>query len=223
MKGSATIALAAVCFAVLLVWRSRPPAPTAVHLAPPDARPTPTAALAVSGSSSADETGEKNRILDEIFHTRNDNDPRLDTDFNDLSPETRRAFRKKYRALVPERRNDRGIILYLLGKNLRTVEDWAILREAVAEPPCLSFSDCSRPPAPEEGEGATGDAVTLAYPALVALKQAEHALLNRDAGARREALSVLRAARGSRAEIVARKAGELAGRFKITTEPGQSK
>ena len=171
---------------------------------------SPPAAL--GAASSTDEPREKERLLDDVLLAHNDNDPRLDTAFLALSPETKRAFRRKYRTLPPERRNDRGTILYLLGKNLRTPEDWAVMREAVAEPPCLSLSDCSKPPAPEEGNGEAGDAVTLAYPALVALEQAEQALAGRDAAARQEASAVVRAARGSRIEIVAKKADELGSR-----------
>lgn len=108
--------------------------------------------------------------LEQILLGRNDNDPRLDTAFNDLSSQDRLQFRVRYRELAPERRNERGTIVYLLGKNLREPKDWDFLREVVVEPPCLSLSDCGKPPA---GAAEAGDAVTLAYPALVALRQAQ--------------------------------------------------
>ena len=62
--------------------------------------------------------------LEEILGSRNDNDPRLDRGFVGLSPEARELFREKYRSLAPERRNERGTIVYLLGKNLQTADDW---------------------------------------------------------------------------------------------------
>lgn len=108
-------------------------------------------------------------LLDEVLASRNDNDPRLDTAFDGLSLAEKASFRRRYEELPRERRNERGTIVYLLGRNLAVPEDWAFLRKVVAEPPCLSLSDCSKkgPEAPEPG-----DEVTLAYPALVALRQA---------------------------------------------------
>lgn len=119
---------------------------------------------AVSGS----EAQVKLQVLEDILRSRNDNDPRLDQDFNALSDEAKSLFRKKYRELPPERRNELGTIVYLLGKNLRTAEDWKFLNQVAAEPPCLSLADCSR--------STDDNAVTLAYPALVALKQAQRVL-----------------------------------------------
>lgn len=153
-------------------------------------------------------------VLDEILRSRDDNDPRLDADFNGLSVETRRRFREKYRAIPPEGRNERGTIVYLLGKNLHAPEDWAFLREVAGEPPCLSLSDCARAPsAGEDGSEDSGAAVTLAYPALVALKQAERVLAEGPASARSEARSVARAGKGSRASVVIEAAARLESRF----------
>lgn len=148
-------------------------------------------------------------LLDEILLARDDNDPRLDSAFNALTPDERRTFREKYRALPPESRNQRGTIVYLLGKNLNGPEDWAFLREVVGEPPCLSLTDCAK--APSGGGSGPGDAVTLAYPALVALKQAERVLAE-GGPSRSEALSVARAGQESRVPKVARAAERLAGR-----------
>src|SRR5207302_220894 len=89
-------------------------------------------------------TDAKLVILDEILRSRNDNDPRLDADFNDLSAETKRRFREKYGALAPEKRNERGTVVYLLGRNINDDRDWDFLREVAGEPPCLSLSDCSK-------------------------------------------------------------------------------
>lgn len=146
--------------------------------------------------------------LDEILASRGDNDPRLDRDFLGLPDETKRLFREKYRSLPRERFNERGTIVYLLGKNLTAPEDWAFLRAVAAEPPCLSLSDCSRPsPAP----GESGDEVTLAYPSLVALRQAHRAA--EEGASRAEARTVLEAARTSRMKAVTRLAHALGPGF----------
>ncbi|MBI2386568.1 MAG: hypothetical protein HYV14_11200 [Elusimicrobia bacterium] len=143
-------------------------------------------------------------VLDEILASRDDNDPRLDRDFLGLPDGTKRRFRDKYRALPRERLNERGTIVYLLGRNLTAPEDWAFLREVAAEPPCLSLADCARPSAEP---GAAGDDVTLAYPALVAVRQAARAA--REGGSKEGARLVLDAARGSRAAAVTRLARTL--------------
>lgn len=105
--------------------------------------------------------------LERILAARDDNDPRLDSDFEELSEATKRAFRKRYNELARESFNERGTIVYLLGRNMTTVSDWKFFHAVVAEPPCLSLSNCTK------AEGTHGDEVTLAYPALVALKRAQ--------------------------------------------------
>src|SRR5687767_2675792 len=114
------------------------------------------------------------KILEAILRSRNDNDPLLDRAFVGLSPMAKDLFRKKYAETPPERRNERGTIVYVLGRNLRSPEDWAFLRAVAAEPPCLSLADCAAKST--SGGHELGDEVTLAYPSLVALKQAERAL-----------------------------------------------
>ena len=137
------------------------------------------------------------RTLDEIFRSRNDNDPRLDSDFNDLSPGAKRLLRSKCAGLPRELRNERGTIVYLIGRSASSPEDWAFLREAAGEPPCLSLADCS-----VAAPAGLGDEVTLAYPALVALKQAQAAL---QAGrAVEQARSVIEAGKKSRVPAVVR-------------------
>lgn len=151
----------------------------------------------------------KLKVLEEVLRARNDNDPRLDSDFNALAPEAKRLFRLKYAELPAEARNDRGTIVYLLGKNLSAPEDWAFLRGVAGEAPCLSLEDCARKPS---ATAALGDEVTLAYPSLVALKQAQRAL---EAGgpARPEALSVLEAGKASKMPAAAKLAARLERSF----------
>jgi hypothetical protein len=146
--------------------------------------------------------------LEDILRSRNDNDPRLDRDFIGLSEEAKRLFREYYLALAPERRNERGTIVYLLGKNMQTKDDWSFFRAVVAEPPCLSLESCSTPAA---GGGEAGDEVTLAYPSLVALRQAQRAA--EEGASRSEARSVLEAAKTSRMRAVVRLASSLEPRF----------
>lgn len=148
------------------------------------------------------------RALEDVLSSRDDNSPSLDRDFNALTGAEKAAFRRKYWEIPAERRNERGTIVYLLGKNLRGPEDWAFLSEVAAEPPCLSLADCSKP---SGGAGELGDDVTLAYPSLVALKQAERALETGTSAA--EARAVVAAGRGSKMRAVVRLAEKLDRRF----------
>lgn len=142
------------------------------------------------------------RELNEILASKNDNDPRLDRDFNALSPVAKMLLRDRYAQLPRERRNELGTIVYLLGKNMADKDDWDFLRRMAAEPPCLSLSDCSKSSA-----RAPGDAVTLAYPALVALKQAETAL--KAGRSVEEARSVVEAGKSSKVPAVVRLARRI--------------
>lgn len=151
--------------------------------------------------------------LTEILTSKNDNDARLDTAFNSLSPAAKTLFRDKYRTLAPEDRNGRGTIVYLLGKNLKDETDWAFLREVVSEPPCLSLADCAVPAEMTEEHNETGMAVTLAYPALVALKQAENTITDTkastDSFAVTQAWTVIDAAKLSKSGKTAAAAARL--------------
>ena len=143
---------------------------------------------------------EQLKTLEDILRSGNDNDPRLDTDFKSLSVEAKSLLREKYAGTPPERRNDRGTIVFLLGKNLETPEDWAFLRAVVGEPACLSLADCSKT---DPGAPGLGDEVTLAYPALVALRQAADKL------PAPEAAAVVAAAKSSKVPAVARMAARI--------------
>ncbi len=117
----------------------------------------------------------KVEVLDQILISRNDNDPRLDTDFRSLTPASKELFEQKYQSIVAEKRNERGTIVHLLGKNMVNPEDVAFLGGVLTEKPCLSLADCghdSKDQSSELNEVGT----TLAYPQLVVLYQFERAL-----------------------------------------------
>ena len=149
----------------------------------------------------------KSAELAGISLSKNDNDPRLDRDFNDLTAAQKEDIRAYYRRLPSEYRNDLGTAVYALGKNLTAPEDWAFLREVVAEPRCLSLADCAK----GSPGAADGDDVTLAYPALVALKQAQRVLESDSKN--KDARSVIEAARKSQAPAVQRLIGRLDRKF----------
>jgi hypothetical protein len=116
--------------------------------------------------------------------------------------------------LPDERRNDLGTVVYLLGRNLKTDEDWAFMRDVAAAPPCLSLEDCSRQAKTEPDPHVTaGVEITLSYPAIMALKRAER-ILQADPGSRRpddaaQALRLIAAGKNSRAKAVSDLAADL--------------
>ena len=191
-------------------------AETVAEGAPPDA----VTALRSAGRSAGQSAGQlaaaqKGAILDSILASKNDNDPRLDTDFKKLTRADKKFFKKKYASLPMEKRNERGTIVFLLGREAREAADFLFLKDVLAEKPCLSLSDCTVEYKPgDHPHSETSIEISLAYPQIVALKQAARALEEERAAGRtrseryQEALATVRAGRLSRVPVVARMAAE---------------
>lgn len=118
----------------------------------------------------------KLRVLLEILKSKNDNDPRLDQEFRVLSSGLKKLMMDQYTQLAPEARNERGTLVFLIGRAANSQQDLNFLSQVLGEPRCLSLSDCT-----EAVESSKRDhehfenahEVTLAYPQLVALKRME--------------------------------------------------
>jgi hypothetical protein len=130
------------------------------------------------------------RILDEVLAAHNDNDPRLDRELRALSPAAKALMRGRYAALATEKRNQRGTIVFLVGRDLSSADDVGFLHSVLTEPPCLSLSNCSVENkgslAPEDHHHDAANEVTLAYPQLVAIKAIEAYLDRSGRGGARE-------------------------------------
>ena len=126
----------------------------------------PTTALSTSDMA-------KLKTLDEILDSRFDNDPRMDTELKDLSPALKERLRSKYSEIPSEKRNDRGTIVFLLGREINTTKDVEFLQEVLAERPCLGLESCSQDMRTSGSHAEGGLEVTLAYPQVVALKSME--------------------------------------------------
>jgi hypothetical protein len=177
-----------------------------VSAEPAQASPAPSAPPLTSTDSTA---LSQLRILEEILASRNDNDPRLDRELRVLSPAAKALLRAKYGAIPAEKRNDRGTIVYLLGRNLTSAADFRFLQEVVREAPCLSLLDCAKNAGPSSGtdeHSAMGMSITLAYPQIVAL-QSIHAYSG-DAF-KKEASEVLSAGLHSSIPVVSQMAQKL--------------
>lgn len=145
---------------------------------------------------------DKFAVLDEILASGNDNDPRLDTAFNNLSQGDRRRLEAKCSALPHEKLNQRGTIVYLLGRDPQSASDWNFLSAVAAEKPCLSMSDCRTDGGPLDTHREIGIELSLTYPAMMALKQAEHAVRRGNQAGR----AVIEAAKTSSSKLVVQEA-----------------
>ncbi len=191
----------------------------------PSAATSPTSTFPSRPASWSAETERTLAIFDEIVRSRNDNDPRLDQELRNLSPEVQAALREKYQALPPESRNSRGLVVFLLGRGVRTpsVVNLAFFKTVLAEPECLSLADCLRPSergagdAASESQAEMGLAVTLTYPQRMALRMIERSLRDRKSWTPEEleaAEQALLVGRGSSNAWVAKRSSDLLGRVK---------
>lgn len=128
--------------------------------------PVSTKAALASHSESAQ---RKIQILDEVFKSKNDNDPRLDQELKNLSVEDKVALIDKYNELKSELRNERGTIVFLIGRNLRDPEDFEFLGKVLHETPCLSLQDCSKRVSEGDSDFSAQNELTLEYPQIIAL------------------------------------------------------
>lgn len=133
----------------------------------------PAGMTASDAAALAPEDSRKFRILDEILLSKNDNDPRLDAELKDFTPAAKAAIRARYESTRPEHRNERGTLVFLLGREIREPADLGFFAGVLAEKPCLSLQDCNRPPEAHSGEEEHFESInetTANYPQLMALR-----------------------------------------------------
>lgn len=121
------------------------------------------------------------KLVDEIINSKNDNDPRLDSELRVLSEEAKVALRTYYLSRPEEDRNGKGTVLFVLGRNLKNPEDVRFMADALKETPCRSLADCTSEAAVidhRESQHDTSPEVTLAYPKIVTLAMFEKELNN---------------------------------------------
>ena len=140
-----------------------------------EARGVPQSSLALGPAPGLEPTPTDLKQLDilkQIFAKKNDNDPRLDRDLRHLSPAAKALLRAEYASLTPESRNERGTIVFLLGRDLNSSSDAEFISKVLSEPECLSLARCSESPPPAKRDDEhieTANEVTLVYPQLMAL------------------------------------------------------
>jgi hypothetical protein len=157
--------------------------------------------------------------LTDILRSRNDNDPRLDRDFRNLTSEDKAALRTKYEQLPAEDRNGKGTIVFLVGREIKEASDLNFIKGVMAEPPCMSLADCKKDTRPANGADTHQDTsieITLAYPQMVSLYSLESFLSAPDTSPtmREEALKMVQEAKNSPIAPIRRKAQDIESRLK---------
>lgn len=127
------------------------------------------------------------RILEEILSSKNDNDPRMDQSLKNFSEPVKSAIRKKYMTIPAEARNERGTIVFLIGRELSegrgSTDDISFLKDVLLEKPCFNLEDCSKDAVPGslDEEHVQGIHETTAmYPQLMDLRYLKLSLENGD-------------------------------------------
>jgi hypothetical protein len=134
-------------------------------------------------SSSSDEEisegekviSEKLNLLSQILASKNDNDPRLDTEFRSLSPAFKRSLVNLYHKTAIEDRNGRGTIVFIIGRELKDKQDLQFLKSVLEEEPCLSLQNCKASQASQGRDSHLGslNETSMNYPQLVTLNRLE--------------------------------------------------
>jgi hypothetical protein len=150
-------------------------------------------------------TDLKMKILDDILSSRNDNDPRLDSELTNLSEEDKQALEKKYSSQNKEKLNERGTIVFLLGRNIESSKDLVFFKQVAQEKPCRNFTYCDGGEVAKEGEDHDGaNDVTLAYPQVMVLKSLENFLnqKNIDYSVRQQAMEIIHESANSKNSVI---------------------
>ena len=111
--------------------------------------------------------------LKQVLLSKNDNDPRVDKDLKNLSPEFHAQLFKQYQEFPMEKRNERGFVAFLVARDLQSPEDFQFLDGIFNERPCLSLDDCNTP-SHSDPHLSSLDQTSANYPQMAALYQVEH-------------------------------------------------
>lgn len=155
--------------------------------------------------------------FEEILKSKNDNDPRLDTDLRSLSTPLKQALYRRYGSIPDEDRNARGLIVFLIARDLKTTADVTFLKGVYREEPCLSLENCSVTGNETTHLSGTNQ-TTMNYPQLAGLHQLERQLKERpellqDADLRAEILELLKNAENFPVPVVQNKARQIRRTF----------
>lgn len=180
-------------------------------------QPKPSVSTAISQLQNDDL--KKWHVFESILNSKNDNDPRVDQELKQISPNLKAALIEKYASLPAENRNDRGLISFLIARDLNSVADTDFLKKVFEEPPCLSLADCKTIGSDDPHHSGINQ-TTLNYPQLAALYQiekriTEHPEILNNPLLREGLVADLRQAEASPVPAVQQKASQIRSRFQL--------
>ncbi len=149
--------------------------------------------------------------------SKNDGDPRFKSELRDLSAPVKSALRTRYRHLPLEWRNARATLIFLLGREITSLEDAQFFVDVINEPQCLSLLDCRRSLSSADADSEATNPTTLAYPQIVALKSLERLLAAQSPPLLKQfaAAVVTTTAANSSDALLSRRAISIAQRFAL--------
>ncbi|MBX9768166.1 MAG: hypothetical protein K2X47_12910 [Bdellovibrionales bacterium] len=172
------------------------------------------ASAKVLGGDSIPRPSEKIQVLESILSQANDNDPRMDTILRNFSSAEKQELMLKYSQLEPELLNQRGTLVFLLGREIKDTSDAQFIEDVLQSEPCRSLGRCSeelkgRDRGSHEGE--IGTEMTLIYPQMVALHSVETTLRKPDTTAevRQRLQKTLETSSRSQHPVIANRASEI--------------
>lgn len=174
----------------------------------------------IESQSLPSQDQEKWQSLVEILASKNDNDPRIDSELKVLSAELHDKLRKTYHELPKEDRNGRGMMVFLIARDLKIPEDAEFLKTIYQERPCLSFENCEASSGGQDPHLSGLDQTSLNYPQIAGLYQLEKRL-ERDPqilqvfAIRRQLSEALREARQFPSDAVQKKAEQIQKKYNL--------
>lgn len=156
-------------------------------------------------------------IFTQIMLSKNDNDPRLDKDLRHLSPSLKKALESQYALLPDEKRNEKGLVVFLVARDVATADDVQFLESVYQESPCLSLANC-QVRGPDDPHFSGMNEVSLVYPQVAGLfqldsqLQARPELLN-DPNFKNQLRTMLRSAQQFQVPSIQKRAKELADKY----------
>jgi hypothetical protein len=113
---------------------------------------------------------KKWRLISDVLTKKTDNDPLVDAELINLSPELKEKIIETYQKTPMEDRNGRGFLAFLISRDLNSAKDIEFLRSIYEEQPCLSLSNCSANGVEDPHLDSINN-VSLNYPQMVTLYQ----------------------------------------------------
>ena len=138
----------------------------------PEVTSAPVAANSQALTSSEQATFS---VFEEILKSKNDNDPRMDRQLLHFTQALKSALFERYEKIAPENRNGRGLVVFLVARDLNSSDDIEFLKKVYQEHPCMSLEDCKNTGS-DDAHYSGLNQTTLNYPQLAGLFQLEKQL-----------------------------------------------